>query len=221
MTGDNAVSQALDNLASIKNGEDPRSSDRDPLQVARDEVDRLWDEHALSLFLPRGRLSVGVARWKGKNGHCRYDKRLTKHRFNKRVTGYKDAHGSHTIIINQEIFDQGNVDDFIDTVRHEVAHVIAYIDPEAEGVRRSPVHRRGWQRWARRLGADPSPCHNKKETEYKYYYGCPNGHWKTGRHRKSKKIKHPELYRCKRCEESCVSWRTSRARPDDPGVSVL
>lgn len=228
---DDELSAAIDNLARIKNGEDPRTEHDDPLQIAVDEVDRLFEEHGdgakitftgdtpglVENELRRQHIDVAVARWDRKNGNIRYNAKHTKTRHNKRVTGRVNASGRYAITINERIVEDDGVDAFIDTVRHEVAHAIAYEDPSLGGRGHSPEHGPGWKDWARTVGADPKSCHNKKSTDYNYWYACPSGCWKSGRVRKSKKIKHPGRYHCSTCGESCISWADDAERPTEPG----
>lgn len=174
-----------------------------PLELARREVRELYDAHGLERYHRRSDLTVAVARWKRRNGVAQYNKTMPS-RNGARVS-YEDLDGHHAIGVNERIYEQGNIVGFIDTVRHELAHVMAYVDPGC-GVRdSSPGHGAGWKQWATKLGADTSSRHNRKTNEYNYWYACPNGCWRTKKIRKSKKIKHPEKYTCKRCGATCES----------------
>lgn len=226
MSQSDEVSAALNNLDAIKNGEDPRdepdesaavqqSNDApqpsmdpldadDPLTAARRECDRLWDEKDLDKHMDRTKLHVGITRWKSKNGQCRYGIRLTEHYFGRRVTstGYEEADGNHVVLINEKIWEGGKYEEFIDTVRHEVAHAIAYA---MHGT--SQKHNHHWKALAAKLGADPKSCHNKHEKEGDYLYACPNGCWETIKTRRSKKIKRPwsRGRYCKTCDATPVA----------------
>ena len=181
----------------------------DALKQAEDEVTRLY--HNYDMPLPQHDLHVGVARWDRKNGLCKYHTALDKKRFSKRVTGAVKCEGEHSIIINPQILEDSGREAFYDTVRHEVAHVCSW---EADGY---SGHGTPWKKWARRLGADPSRCHAKKNREYDYYLACPNGCWEKGYHQRSKKIKTPLGYHCSECGDSCVSYEAGDIRPTTPG----
>lgn len=190
----------------------------DPLALASQEVDRLFGQHSLSEYIQRDRVHVGVARWNSKNGVCKYNRQLTdKHRFGKRVTGLVRNRGRHTIIIDEQIVDDNGRESFFDTVRHELAHVIAYVD----NGKSSPGHGRLWKEWARRLGADPSACHNKKQQDYDYYIACPDGCFENGKHRRSKTVKKPWRYYCPECETRCVSYDAGDSIPETEGVCAV
>ncbi|AGM11538.1 hypothetical protein M199_gp128 [Halogranum tailed virus 1] len=235
------VDQMLSNLKAIKNGDDPRESKEeeaavqqatsepvpassqqdDALAVAEKEVDRLYDEYPeLADHLPRSNLHMGVARWDGRNGYCKYNTRFGgKRRFNKRVTQTKHRSGHHINVINEKIFEQGNVEDFLDTVRHEVAHAVVY---EMHGS--SQKHNHNWKALAAKLGADPSSCHSKRDRsdEYNYYIGCPNCGYKGGKTKRSKVIKQPFNRMCGRCGETgMVSFDAGDEMPDENGVVAV
>jgi predicted SprT family Zn-dependent metalloprotease len=226
---DDTIDAALSNLNDIKRGNDPRTSNdggnempepAGPLSAARQEVDRLYREHDLQEILPRACLHVAIARWEGRNGNCKYNTKLDESRFGKRVTDATNARGSHSIITNARMWDQSNTEGFYDTVRHELAHAIAYAD-----YGESQKHNSNWKEWARRLGADPASCHNKHETKGDYMYGCPNGCWTSDKKRRSKKIKKPwqgpkrhSTRFCKQCDATPVSWDRGKERPEEPGT---
>lgn len=246
------ISSALDNLAAIKSGDDPRSGgdesttqtqqatspqttatpqSDDALVVARQEVDRLYEKYShIKNYVPRSNIHIGVARWERRNGVCKYGKRLDKHRFGKRMTSLPSAPGEHAIVIDEQILEQGNRDEFIDTVRHELAHALAHgkhdkypsrkkhhdYDPKLSG------HGPAWKEVAREVGADPSSTHKKKEDNYKYYIGCPNCGMEAGRRRRCKVIKKPFNRKCQRCgESSLVSYDAGDEMPNENGTVAV
>jgi predicted SprT family Zn-dependent metalloprotease len=194
MSTDNeaTIDTMLNNLAKAK-GEHPTtesddSSTKDALAAAKQEVDRLFAENRHpSRHLNRDQIDVGVARWKSRNGYCRYNCRLTKERFGERVDGYMSSHGNHSLVINERMWENDDHDSFIDTVRHELAHAVAY-----EKFGSNQKHNANWKKMARHLGADPSSCHNtNKGVDKPYIFGCPNGCFESGKSRRSKKVKRP------------------------------
>lgn len=194
---DETAAKALENLAAIKQGEDPT----DPVDIMEDEINRLYDEHDLSEHLTRLNLSWGVARWDRKNGCCYYNARLDGKQFGKRISKTR-SHGSHAIVVNERILEEGSREGFLDTVRHELAHAIAYAKYGG-----SQKHNSNWKRMASRFGADPSSAHNKKEKTGDYIFACPNGCWSSTRKRRSKKVKRPwsRGRYCNQCGETPVS----------------
>jgi predicted SprT family Zn-dependent metalloprotease len=181
----------------------------DALMVAEREVERLYHNH--SMPIPQHDVHVGVARWERKNGLCCYHTALEEQRFGKRVTGKVECDGEHSIIINPRVLEDSGREAFNDTVRHEMAHVCSW---EADGY---SGHGGPWTKWAKRLGADPSSCHSKKNRDYDYYLACPSGCFKSGYHRRSKRIKNPQTRVCSHCGDNCVSYEAGDTRPTTPG----
>jgi len=129
----------------------------------------------------------------------------------------KDDH--HSVIINERIWKDDNEAGFIDTVRHEVAHAVAYGKYDT-----SQKHNSNWKAMAAKLGADPTSCHNN-ENEGDYLYGCPNGCFVNDKKRRSKRIKKPwqgskphSSRFCKQCEATPVAWDRGKERPEEPGT---
>lgn len=233
MSQSDQIEEALDLLQSIKDDDADESAavqqsaptaqedTDDPLIAAREEVDRLYGEHDLSQYLDRDNLSVGIAKWEGRNGVCKYNYKLRSHIHGKRMSGNGvDVDGHHTIVINERIWNDGNEEKFHDTVRHELAHAVVY---EMHGT--SQKHNHNWKALAAKLGADPSSCHNKHDTEGDYLYGCPSGCWVHDKKRRSKKIKKPwqgskpgTSRFCKQCEATPVAWDRGKERPEEPGT---
>ena len=181
----------------------------DALKQAEDELARLYHLHDMPL--PQHDVHVGVARWERKNGLCKYNTALNERRFGKRVTGAVKCEGEHSILINPKILEDRGREPFNDTVRHEVAHVCSW---EADGY---SGHGTPWKQWAKRLGADPQSCHNKKNREYDYFLACPDGCFRKGYHRRSKRIKNPHTRYCSYCGVTCVSYEAGDSRPTTPG----
>jgi predicted SprT family Zn-dependent metalloprotease len=171
------------------------------LQEAREEVDACYRQFPDLATVPRSCVHVGIARWRRKNGTCYYNKRPTRNEiWNKRVTGLERTDSEHTVVVNARVYEQDNLHGFVDTVRHELAHAWTY-----GRLGHSDGHGSEWKEIARKIGADPSSCHNKKDTDGKYVYGCPECLWWKNYHRRSKKIKHPGRYVCKECGTKMAS----------------
>jgi len=183
---------------------------QDPLRQAEREVEKLYC--LVDMPIPQCDVHVGVARWERKNGLCKYHTALDERRFGKRVTGAVECDGEHSIIINPKILEDSGRGSFNDTVRHELAHVCSWEADDYSG------HGGPWKKWARRLGADPQSCHNKKSREYDYYLACPEGCFKSGYHRRSKRIKNPQTRVCSHCGATCVSHEAGDTRPTTPGI---
>jgi len=224
------TSAALQNLSAIKQGKDPRSSKGRPqhddsnspddsLTLVEREVDRLFEEEIDINGIQRNQVTCGVARWDGRNGVCKYNTDLgSKRRFNKRITQTHGAIGNHIVVINEKIFEQGNRDEFIDTIRHEVAHAVCY---EQHGS--SQGHNATWKAMASKLGADPSSTHHKRDRsdEYEYFISCPNPDcdMKAGKTKRSKTIKKPFNRKCTNCGEvSLASHDAHKPVPTENGT---
>lgn len=184
----------------------------DRLDLALEEVQRLYQKYDLSEELDRDNLHVGVANWKRRNGLCKYHKSLSGRRvFGERVPSLNRTQGNHVILINERMEHDS---DFIETVRHELAHAIAYaVHGSSQG------HNKAWKVIASKLGAEPKSCaHNEKGTEYEYFMACPNCGWKDGKVRLSKRIKRADMYRCGDCDTFCVSYDADKEMPQEPGT---
>lgn len=239
------VSQMLDNLAAIKEGKDPRdrsestsaqvetktstetttpsTQEEDRLLLAESEVDRLFEEHNLERYIPRERVHVGVAQWDRRNGVCKYNRMLDdQHRFGKRMTNIPRIADNHVIVINERLESD---EQFIDTVRHELAHVVAYAEYGT-----SQKHNQNWKSWARRLDADPSACHNKKKgggssgssQNYKYVVCCTNCGKEYTRKQRSKIVKKPFTRACGECGHGPLSsYDAGDEAPTESGVVAV
>lgn len=228
------IDTALDNLQAIKTGKQPQSfkqitegsqsdsklkegteplEETDALTLAQNEVDRLFDEH--DLHAERENVHVVVARWKRKNGICKYNKVPKKNRYNKRIYS-ESVRDNHLIGVNERIFEEGNVDDFLDTIRHELAHVECYVEYGF-----SQGHNDNWVETAKKFGSTGNRCGKKKSTDYKYYVGCPDCGIAWGRVRMSKKVKYPHLYDCDKCGSMIVSYDAGKAMPYFGGTADI
>lgn len=204
-----------DNSTSVASG-NTQAVSSDPLKLAQEEVDRLFDEHDLSQYVERRRLHVCVARWKRRNGVCKYNEKPTQKRFGERMSTNRKR-GHHVIGIDEQIIEDSSKEEFLDTVRHEVAHAVCY---EQHGT--SQKHNHHWKAMAAKLGADPSSCHNKKDTDYNYYIGCPNCGMTGGKVRRSKVIKQPFNRMCGRCDErGLVSFDAGDEMPEENGTVAV
>jgi len=189
----------------------------DALDLAHAEVDRLYDEHSeVRDNLPRNDLHVGIARWKGRHGVCKYNTQLNQKRFGERMGSQPTRNGHHTIVINEKVFEDGGKDEFVDVVRHELAHAVCYA---IHGT--SQKHNHKWKAMAAKLGADPSSTHHRRDRsdEYKYYINCPNCGYEGGRTRMCKVIKKPFHRKCGRCDHSPMSsYESGEEPPTKSGV---
>lgn len=215
------VKSALNNLQEIKQGKDPIANQdthtanmesNDPLYIAQTETNLLYEKYNLQKYLDREKLHVAVANWKSRNGVCKYNVRPKKKRFGPRMTTISDS-GHHTIGIDEQIIEDSGKNSFLDTVRHELAHAICYAKYGT-----SQNHNRNWKNMARKFGADPSSCHNKKDVDYKYYLGCPQCGLMIGKMRRSKKIKKPFTRLCSKCKCELVSFDAGDAMPRENGT---
>lgn len=229
------IDQALANLEAIKSGEtqdtvapsrvaeqtvsdESTDEEADRLKMAQAEVDRLAEESEIANHIDRSKIHVGVANWKRKNGICKYHRKIEGDaRFGKRMRSIPRKTGHHTIVINERLESD---DEFIDTVRHELAHAVAYAK-----YGESQKHNHNWKRIARQLGADDSACHNKSkdgDNEYKYYIGCPNCGMTGGRRKRSKIIKQPFNRKCNKCgERKLVSYDAGDEMPEENGTVAV
>jgi predicted SprT family Zn-dependent metalloprotease len=217
-THDNSVTeQALDNLDQIKNGTDPRS-EQTRVETVQAEVDRLFDAHDMPDGLTRQQVHCYVADWQRKIGNCKYNRRVESREYGQRVTGLERKQDHYAIGVATRAFDAD--DTWIDTVRHELAHATAYV----KNGYRSAKHGTLWQSEARRLGADPTRTDRvapENRVEDDYFIGCPDGCFRNGKQVRSKRIKHPNRYRCPKCECKCVSWERGDTRPNEGGTCAV
>lgn len=237
------VNTALQNLEQIQQGEDPRSQEPettdsvtvsqeqeqtldeldtddydDRLRLAEAEVGRLYAKHDLNEHLSIEKLHVCVAEWKSRHGVCKYNKRLGgDKRFGRRMTSLPRKSGHHVIGINATIEDD---DDFVDTVRHELAHAIVYAKYGS-----SQKHNHNWKAMARRLGADDSARHNRAHSDddekYDYYVFCVDCGAENGRTRRSKTVKQPFNYNCGSCGGDLSSYDSGSGKPDQGNVVAV
>lgn len=193
------------------------SNDTDALALAEAVTDRLCE--AYDLPIDREQVHVGIARWTGRNGVCKYNKRLTKQRFGKRMSSQPRSMGEHAILVNERILDAGNREEFIDTVQHELAHAACYAEHGT-----SQNHNTNWKQMARKLGADPSSTHHKRDrsNEFEYYVGCPECGKKYGRTKRSKIIKQPFNRMCGKCGTGgLVSFDADKPMPEQNGTVAV
>lgn len=193
----------------------------DALQLAEAAVDRLCEAHDLPIY--RDKIHVGVARWKGRNGLCKYQKRLDKKRFGEKMGSQTRRAGNHAIIINERILEDGNRDGFIETVQHELAHAACY-EEYADYPSRMSSHGKAWKQMARRLGCDPSACNNRRDRsdDFEYYIGCPECGEEYGRTKRSKIIQRPFNRKCGSCGHSPLSsYEDDQTPPEAGGVVAV
>ncbi len=202
----------------------------DALRLAHSAVDRLCEAHDLTL--DREQVDVGVARWTGRNGVCKYNKCLGKKRFGERMTELSRESGNHAIVINERILEDGNRAGFIDTIQHELAHAVCYEAydpyPSCQKYRdykpRFSGHGHAWKEMARTLGADPTSCHNRRDrsNEFRYYIYCPSCGKKYGKTKRSKTIKQPFKRQCGECgHHPLSSFESGQEPPEESGVVAV
>jgi len=145
------LSQALNNLEAIKNGDDPTESSEaaaasvstadavntaasvpsdsgnDALDAARRVVHGAFAENEwLSDHLSVDDITVAVADWPRRRGQAKYNQRATEHVFGQRVPKSKieSVTGEYTVLMATGIYE--NEMGWRDTVLHEVAHCVAH-----------------------------------------------------------------------------------------------
>lgn len=125
-------------------------------------------------------------------------------RFKRKAGEYNPVKGK--IKISKHLL-ENHSEKVIETLKHEIAHaevISNYGD--------SKPHGKEWKSVMKHLGIEnPQACHNLKLTEYNYFVECSNPDCDTrmGRHRKSKLVKKPELYRCTECGSKLESFELS------------
>lgn len=211
MTED-TIEKMLENHAasSFQTNEDtvpPKSMD--DIDRVRAEVDALYDEAPswVAETLPRENLHCHMApRFKRLHGQCQYNK--------KTPNADVSFDGHHVIRIAPGIMNEEH--DWQDTVRHEVAHALAYAKWGE-----SQKHNSNWKQVCREIGAEPTRCADSSHTERPYRFACVNGCWETGKLKRSKKIKRPWSRFCNECGEACVSWDAGDEKPQEPGTCAV
>jgi predicted SprT family Zn-dependent metalloprotease len=199
----------------------------DALKLAEAAVDKLMEAH--DLLIEREKVHVGVARWTGRNGVCKYNKRLDQKRFGERMSKLPSKTGHHAIVINERILEDGNRAGFIDTIQHELAHAVCYAEyteyPSRQKHRdykpRYSGHGAAWKEMARRLGAEASACHSRRDRsdEYRYYIMCPSCGKEYGKTKRSKTIKQPFKRQCGECgHHPLSSYEAGQEPPEESGV---
>lgn len=66
----------------------------------------------------------------------------------------REGYSTHKIRLNVQLLNDEYRDQLIDTIRHEIAHLVTYFNP-----RLGKGHDAGWKRVAASLGAKPERCH--------------------------------------------------------------
>lgn len=208
MGRDSQIAQAVSNLHA-ETMHDVRGTTPEVEQV-RDEVAAAYKEadSRAAANCPPDRIHVEVTdSFTRKHGQAQY---------NRREANGDIRLGHHVIRIARNIV--GSDDhDWRDTVRHELAHCIAY---EYNG-KESPGHGPLWKEVCRWVGAEPSRCADTSHTDYSYYVGCPDCDNRWGRHRRSKPVQHPSWHHCGECGTSLVSWVAGDTQPDEPGTCAV
>lgn len=147
------VSQALENLDAIKNGEDPidssesvavtettpdapagaecvhavEGSGNDALDDLRRIISETFDSNPwLTDHLDPDQIHAAVADWPRRRGQAKYDQRPTEHVFGERVPGSKIVSdtGEYTVLIASDIYEKDL--EWEDTAVHEIAHCVAH-----------------------------------------------------------------------------------------------
>ncbi len=198
----------MKNKSSDQNEEEARTRDQQyhcsltikekAIRLMKQEVRELYEKHELYDILERSKVKLYTSEWTKKNGQARYNQSADKTHHGKMVFSDNGV-DEHMLISNRKMIEQGKEEEFIDTVRHELAHIIAY----ANNGNKSMGHKRKWKRWAKKFGADPNSTHDKFDVDdFKYVLYCGNGCYEKKYRRKSQKIKNHEHYICVKCEEN-------------------
>jgi len=137
-------------------------------------------------------IDLCTVEWKRLNGQARYNAMALKRHYGKKAsTDYQKD--NYVILVNRKILEQGNKEKFIDTILHELAHVEDYVR------RGTSDHSYEWKRLAQKIGANPTRCGNKFETNARYKIRCTEGCFERGYHRMCKTLKNIDFYHCSNC----------------------
>jgi predicted SprT family Zn-dependent metalloprotease len=131
-----------------------------------------------------------------------------------------DSETAHyEIRISRRLFEAGIDADWRDTVRHEVAHAYVF---SAYGRDVQP-HGEEWKEAARRAGADPTARYEGDDlVDADYVLACPDGCYERGYLKRSKRIKFPWKYACRRCDTRLVSYDAADVPTAlDPGTCYV
>lgn len=165
------------------------------VNVIRSEIERCLRKLDTNIDLELKDFDCATANWDRKNAVVKHNRHFTteKREFNKRMTQTAKCNGHYIVAVNETITE---FEDFIDSVRHEVAHAVLFAMHDT-----TMGHGEEWKEVASRLGADPSrTSNNKKESNYSYYIVCPECEYKYGRHRKTSYVKDPSKLICSNCD---------------------
>lgn len=216
MSHDSQTTAALQNLAQINDGHDPRDdTEQPPLARSQALTDEIFETMVVAPGVERSDVSIYVADWKRKLGNIKYETYIEPDTYGERVTGQQSRSGHHSIGVSTRTFD--GTGKWRDTIRHELAHLAVhqrYEEAQSHGPR--------WRQEARRLGADPERTGSvEADPEYDYHVACPNGCFTKGRHQRSRLVQEPYRYRCDGCGEHPVSWASGQERPTEPGTTTV
>lgn len=195
----------------------------DLLGLAEDIVDEAYEADVpdrIQRLLPVENIYVALCSWQRRYGLCSYDARPAGRRIFEGRKSETGLDGAVTLYVNPRLVTEADrMDLFEDTVRHELAHAVAWADPACGGERFSGVdHDESWKQWCRRLGADPTRTSEGVFDDHDYYVECIECDNQWGRHRLSKTVTEPDSYRCPDCDINPVSYVDGEDAPTEPGT---
>jgi len=226
------VNAALSNLQSIKNNEDPRSTESEsttttfkttpaPSQThaivkeMKAEARRTFEEYPfLTDHIDMYQLSFYVAEWKRRRGLCTYNQYSERDEYGSKVSksDFDFAPGSHAIGLAKRTYEDDH--NWEGTVRHEIAHAYLYNKHNE-----SQNHNDKFKQLNERIGGSWKECSSRNN--YSYAISCPNGCFKNGKHKRSKKIKRPWRYSCPKCNTKCFSHDYDEDTSGEPGSCLV
>jgi len=162
----------------------------------QDKVWSLMDEVVRNIIddleVNRDSIDLCTVEWNTLNGQARYNATASKRHYGKKASTdfQKD---NYVILVNRKILKQGNENEFIDTVLHELAHLEDYIRRGTSG------HDFEWKKLVQKIGGNPERCNDKFISDARYKIRCEEGCFEEGFHRMCKTLKNLSRYRCKHC----------------------
>ncbi len=128
-------------------------------------------------------------------------------RFKRKAGQYH--HGERKIRISRHLL-ENHPEEVIETIKHELGHALVM---HRHGKRKIKPHGKEWNSMMEELGvSNPEACHSLQLTDYKYIVRCTNSECdaELGRYRKSRLVKKPGLYACKKCGCSFESFEVCK-----------
>lgn len=125
-------------------------------------------------------------------------------RFKQKAGQYR--HNERKIRISKHLI-ENHQEKVVETIKHELGHAVVMHRYENE---RTDPHGREWKSVMRELDVEnPEACHTLQLTEYRYIVRCTNSNCEveSGRHKRSRLVKKPELYVCNECGSKFESFK--------------